>query len=370
MYLMPTVHVDLGPRSYDIRIGSDLHASLDHWFGTHHGSRKALIVTDRHVDPHAKQVQSELKSLGLTPHLMVMPYGEDQKCQASLSKIYDELVNIQADRQTLVVAVGGGVIGDLAGFAAATFNRGLPLFMVPTTLLAMVDSSVGGKVGINHPKGKNLIGAFHQPIGVAIHLPFLKTLPDREFHSGLAEVVKYGMIMDPEFFEWLNDAGTNWRDTALLEHMIETSCRHKATVVQKDEYETKGLRAILNFGHTFAHAIEAVTGYGTLLHGEAVAIGMVAACRLAERLQFSGTLKTDEVFIPLLQRMKLPTEIVPSWPIDALIAAMRHDKKNTHCQLGFVLPRWIGKVETGMVVEESVVREVLANRLSGPDHVQ
>lgn len=367
---MPTLHVDLGPRSYDIRIGSDLHASLSHWFGLHHGSRKALIVTDQHVEPHAKQVQADLKNLGLTPYFMVLPAGEDQKCQVSLSKIYDELVNIQADRQTLVVAVGGGVIGDLAGFAAATFNRGLPLFMVPTTLLAMVDSSVGGKVGINHPKGKNLIGAFHQPVGVAIYLPFLKTLPDKEFHSGLAEVVKYGMIMDAEFFESLSIIGDKWRDAPVLEHIIETSCRHKATVVQADEYETKGLRAILNFGHTFAHAIEAVAGYGTLLHGEAVAIGMVAACRLAERLQFSGVLKTDDALIPLLKQMNLPTELDPSWPVDALLSAMRHDKKNMHGMLRFVLPRWIGKVESGVAVEESSVREVLSSRLSGPDHAQ
>ncbi len=356
---MPTIHINLGPRSYDILVGTDLHASLAHWLGTHHGSRKALVITDHHVEPHAKQVLAELQGFGIKPHLMVLPAGEEQKCQASLSTIYDELVSIQADRQTIVVAVGGGVIGDLAGFAAATFNRGLPLFMVPTTLLAMVDSSVGGKVGINHPKGKNLIGAFHQPMGVAIHLPFLETLPDREFHSGLAEVVKYGMIMDPEFFGWLGGHSLNLRDAQFLQHIIETSCRHKATVVQEDEYETKGLRAILNFGHTFAHAIEAVAGYGTLLHGEAVAIGMVAACRLAERFGFSSNLNADDSLIPLLKRMRLPIELDPSWSIDALIATMRLDKKNTQGQLRFVLPRWIGKVETGVVVEESVVREVL-----------
>ena len=367
---MPTIHVDLGPRSYDILVGSDLHASFSHWFGTHFGSRKALVITDNHVEPHAKQVHAELQGFGIKPHLMVLPAGEEQKCQASLSKIYDELVSIQADRQTIVVAVGGGVIGDLAGFAAATFNRGLPLFMVPTTLLAMVDSSVGGKVGINHPKGKNLIGAFHQPIGVAIHLPFLETLPDREFHSGLAEVVKYGMIMDEEFVKWLKYSGDDWRDAHYLEYIIETSCRHKAAVVQEDEYETKGLRAILNFGHTFAHAIEAVAGYGMLLHGEAVAIGMVAACRLSEQIGWASEFDADEMLIWLLKRMKLPTTLDPAWSIDALIAAMRLDKKNTQGQLRFVLPRWIGKVETGVVVEESVVREVLATRLSGSNHVQ
>jgi 3-dehydroquinate synthase len=367
---MPTIPVRLGPRSYDILVGSDLHASLSHWFGTHFGSRKALVITDNHVEAHAKQVLAELQSFGIKAHLMMLPAGEEQKCQASLSRIYDELVSIQADRQTIVVAVGGGVIGDLAGFAAATFNRGLPLFMVPTTLLAMVDSSVGGKVGINHPKGKNLIGAFHQPMGVAIHLPFLETLPDLEFHSGLAEVVKYGMIMDDQFFYLLSETPDNWRDEAGLKYMIEMSCHLKAMVVEKDELETQGLRAILNFGHTFAHAIEAVAGYGKLLHGEAVAIGMVAACRLAERLNFSANLNADESLIPLLKCMKLPTLLDPAWSIDALIAAMRLDKKNTQGQLRFVLPRWIGKVETGVAVEESVVREVLATRLSGPEHVQ
>lgn len=366
---MPTINVDLGPRSYDIHIGTDLKANLAQWFAQGQ-IRRALIVTDTNVAQHAKTVSDVLSSTGTHVQTIAIPPGEDQKCQATLSKLYDALVAFHADRKTIVIAVGGGVIGDLAGFASATFNRGLPLLMVPTTLLAMVDSSVGGKVGINHPQGKNLIGAFHQPIGVAIHLPFLDTLPDREFNSGLAEVVKYGMIMDELFFRWLAACSNNWRNTETLQYMIEVSCRHKTTVVQGDEYETKGLRAILNFGHTFAHAIETVAGYGALLHGEAVAIGMVAACRLAAKIDFSASLEADSQLIPLLERMRLPVQLDPAWPVEQLLAAMCHDKKNTNGQLRFVLPRWIGKVETGIVVEESVVREVLSTRLLGPDHVQ
>lgn len=367
---MSTIHVNLGPRSYDIRIGTDLKDSLQPWFSNRTGPLRALIVTDENIYVHAQTLQTALgRSFGVASSLRTLPPGEDQKCQATLSKLYDALVDINADRQTLVIAVGGGVIGDLAGYVAHTFNRGLPLFMVPTTLLAMVDSSVGGKVGINHPHAKNLIGAFHQPRGVIIHLPFLDTLPDREFHSGLAEVVKYGMIMDQEFFHWLRTT-TDWRNPDVLSHIIATSCTHKATVVQEDEYETTGHRAILNFGHTFAHAIEAVAGYGTLLHGEAVAIGMVAATRLAHQIGFSANLNADESLIPLLRRMKLPTELDPSWPADALLAAMRHDKKNVSGQLRFVLPRWIGKVESGVPVEEAEVRTILAGSLRGAAHAQ
>lgn len=367
---MSIIHVDLGPRSYDIRIGDDLKDSLSNWFSQRSSTCRALIITDENVQTHAKQVQTALgRTFHVTSHLHILPPGEDQKCQATLSQLYDALVDMRADRQTLIIAVGGGVIGDLAGFAAATYSRGLPLFMLPTSLLAMVDSSVGGKAGINHPRGKNLIGAFHQPRGVAIHLPFLDTLPDREFHSGLAEVVKYGMIMDEAFFRWLCSVD-DWRNPDVLSHMIATSCSHKATVVQEDEFETTGLRAILNFGHTFAHAIETVAGYGALLHGEAVAIGMVAACRLAQLIGFSASLDPADSLIPLLERMKLPTALDPEWSPDALLAAMRLDKKNSLGQLRFVLPRWIGKVETGVVVEEADVKAVLAASPRGASHVQ
>lgn len=366
---MSLVHVHLGPRSYNINIGCNLENSVSDYFPTGSHSAKVCIVTDQNTRIHAELVSSLLAGNGVATRIVCLPPGEDQKCLNTLSQLYDELVAFRADRKTIMAAVGGGVIGDLAGFAAATFNRGMRLLMIPTTLLAMVDSSVGGKVGINHPQGKNLIGAFHQPMGVIVHLPFLQTLPDREFYSGLAEVVKYGMIMDEAFFRWLTQAGNDWRNPTLVEHMVETSCKHKATVVQEDEYEHSGLRAILNFGHTFAHAIETVAGYGTLLHGEAVAIGMVAACRTAVRMNWFSEQETDECLIPLLQSMHLPVTLQANWPIDELLSTMKLDKKNVHGELRLVLPRWIGKVETGVVVDESLVREVLATRLAGPHEV-
>src|SRR5262249_14742464 len=261
------------------------------------------------------------------------------------STLYDRLAEIPADRRTLVVAVGGGVIGDLAGFVAATFARGLPLLMVPTTLLAMVDSSVGGKVGVNHPKAKNLIGSFHQPIGVWIDIATLNNLPDREFRSGLAEVVKYGVILDPELFAYLekNAEAILERDQESLSHIIARCCRLKADVVEKDEREETGLRAILNYGHTFAHAFETVAGYGRWLHGEAVSVGMICASRLAGRL---GMIPSDltQRQQNLFTRFGLPT--APGrLPVDDLIAVMRQDKKSRDGKLRLVLPKQLGEVE-------------------------
>jgi len=267
---------------------------------------------------------------------------------------------LRADRQMLIVAVGGGVIGDLAGFAAATYNRGLPLFMVPTTLLSMVDSSVGGKVGINHPRGKNLIGAFHQPSGVFINTAFLDSLPDREYRSGLAEVVKYGVILDAEFFEYLeaNIEPILAREPSVVRHIVQRSCRLKANVVEKDEREETGLRAVLNYGHTFAHAFEAVGGYGAWLHGEAVAAGMVYASTLAELLG-----RVDAAFTErqreLLQAFQLPTGIPEEWPAEELIAAMYRDKKTEAGKLRFILPTRMGHVELVDGVNEPLVRRVL-----------
>src|SRR4051812_39379637 len=276
---METVRVNLGPRSYDITIASGEAAS-----GLT-GSSSALVVCDVNTQPHARQIAAALASQGVRTAFATVPAGEASKCMEQLAKLYDALYEMAADRKTVVVAVGGGVVGDLAGFAAATYNRGLPLIMVPTTLLAMVDSSVGGKTGVNHPKGKNLIGAFHQPSGVWIDTAFLDTLPEREYFSGLAEVVKYGVILDAEFFEYCeaNAAAIKARSPDAVQHIVLNSCRLKADVVEKDEREETGLRAVLNYGHTFAHAFETAAGYGAWLHGEAVAAGMVCASRLAGR---------------------------------------------------------------------------------------
>jgi 3-dehydroquinate synthase len=273
--------------------------------------------------------------------------------------LYDQLVDMAADRRTIVVAVGGGVTGDLAGFVAATYARGLRFVQVPTTLLSMVDSSVGGKTGINHPRGKNLIGAFHQPIGVLIDLTTLNTLPDREYRSGLAEVVKYGVILDHEFFDYLekNVEGLNARSPEVLRHVVARSCELKADVVRQDEYETTGLRAVLNYGHTFGHAFEALSGYGGLLHGEAVSIGMICASRLAEslnRITSKETARQTELLIRLGLPVEVPKELHSRQ--QDIVNCMMLDKKTEGRELRFVLPSRIGHVDVvkGVMPEQAL----------------
>ncbi len=361
---MDSVRVQLGDRSYDIAVTSGDFDGLGPFVRQRAKGRQALIVTDEHVIAHASKVAEALDRVGLRTILVSLPAGEEQKSLATASYLYDQLAEMRADRQTLVVAVGGGVIGDLAGFVAATWNRGLPLLMVPTTLLAMVDSSVGGKVGINHPRGKNLIGAFHQPIGVWIGTSFLNTLPDREYRSGLAEVVKYGVILDAEFFGYLEQHATaiRTREAERIGHVVARCCRLKADVVQRDEREETGLRAVLNYGHTFAHAFETVGGYGTWLHGEAVAAGMICASRLAERRELIGAEVTERQS-RLLRAFALP--IAPErWPVDELLETMRRDKKAVAGRLRFVLTRRIGEVALFEDVPESDVRDVLNNLTS------
>lgn len=364
-----TVHVSLGDRSYEIILGADLiPAAASHvqpWLAKRFGARPprtALIVTDRNVLQHAETVQRSLKSGGVDAAIFPVDPGETSKSLAVTASLYDRFVERQADRNTPVIAVGGGVIGDLAGFAAATFNRGLPFIQIPTTLLADVDSSVGGKVGINHPRAKNLIGAFHQPLGVLIDTECLRTLPSREYQSGLAEVVKYGVILDAAFFDWLEaQAETLVKlDSAAVRTAIARSCRLKADVVEKDEFERSGLRAALNYGHTFAHAFEALAGYGELLHGEAVAIGMVCASRLAARL---GRIP-DELTrrqIALLKRCGLPTAVPESLRAREreILDCMRLDKKTVGGQLRFVLPSRLGHVELVDGVPEAEVLRAL-----------
>lgn len=365
-----TIEVNLGPRSYPIDVvnaaGLPASAFTDFvrtclertWAGR--GCRKALVVTDTNVrQVWAEPVAAHLAGMGLQTAVAEVPAGESSKSMAALGLLYDQLMDLQADRHTLVVAVGGGVIGDLAGFAAASFNRGLPLVMVPTTLLAQVDSSVGGKTGINHPRGKNLIGAFHQPVGVWIDTGTLGTLPGREFQSGLAEVVKYGVIQDPEFFEYLEQHAEEAlrRKPEVLRHMVARSCRLKADVVEQDELEQTGLRAILNFGHTVAHAIENVAGYGQYLHGEAVSCGMLAEMQLAEKLGWVDAELTARLE-RLLARLQLPVRI-SHCNIDALLAAMKHDKKNRSGKVRFVLPRGLGRMELTDEPTDGQIRQTL-----------
>lgn len=352
------IHVRLGERGYDIVISHDSTGFVNFVRGCVSGN-SALVVTDENVAGHALTIIEQLKQAGVRANLAVRPAGEAQKSLTVAAGLYDQLIDLPADRSTLVVAVGGGVIGDLAGFVAATYARGLRLLMVPTTLLAMVDSSVGGKVAVNHPRAKNMIGVFHQPIGVWIDAAFLETLPEREFRSGLAEVVKYGVIMDADFFAFLekNCDRILARETQALHAIIGRCCRLKADVVEKDEREESGLRAILNYGHTFAHAFETAAGYGGWLHGEAVAAGMVCASQLAERRGLIGAEVTQRQ-VQLLRAFHLP--IAPlDWPIDDLLATMRSDKKAVAGQMRFILPRRLGEVALFADVPEADVIAVL-----------
>jgi 3-dehydroquinate synthase len=353
---MPTVRVNLGPRSYDIAIGHGSDAGFAHFVRERTGPGKTFVVADANTRHHADRLAALLESSVVA----TVPAGEASKSLALAAELYGRLAAVAADRKTAVLAVGGGVVGDLAGFVAATYNRGLPLVMVPTTLLAMVDSSVGGKVGINLPEGKNLVGAFHQPGGVWIDTTFLDTLPDREYRSGLAEVVKYGMILDAELFAWLeqNAEAILRRDAAAVAHVVARSCRLKADVVEQDEREESGQRMILNYGHTFAHAFESVGGYGTWLHGEAVAAGMVCASRVAER---RGLVRPEVTArqVDLLRRFGLPIEPRSDWPTDDLLAVMRRDKKNVAGRLRFILPTRLGQVAVFDDLPEGLPREVL-----------
>ena len=375
-----TVPVSLGSRSYEIVIAT---AKLDSWVGclndwiARHpqfassrpaaSAGKALVVTDRHIaSTHAQRVQQSLEGAGWVTTRVELEPGEQSKALASAAHLYDALAEMKADRRTVVVAVGGGVVGDTAGFAAATYARGIPFAQVPTTLLAQVDSSVGGKVGINHPRGKNLIGAFHQPLGVFIDTLTLTTLPERDYRCGLAEIIKYGVSLDGEFFTYLEAHvdGLNSREPDVLRRVIARSCQLKADIVERDEQEITGLRALLNYGHTFAHAYEALWGYGKLLHGEAVAIGMVHASRLAERLgriDPSVTQRQRRLVEAVQLPIELPTEH-PTGPfsVEAVLDRMRLDKKSIGGTLRFVLPTSIGHVELVDSVPESEVRSLLA----------
>ncbi len=356
---MLSIRVQLGERSYDIGVTSGETGGIGPFARPRAKGTRAFVVTDENVTVHAEKVAASLRDANLSPLVVSLPPGETQKALSTASQLYDHLAEARADRQTLVVAVGGGVIGDLAGFVAATWNRGLPLLMVPTTLLAMVDSSVGGKVGVNHPRGKNLIGAFHQPIGVWIDTEFLHTLPEREYRSGLAEVVKYGVILDAELFDYLeqNASAILAREAECVRHIVARSCRLKADVVERDEREETGLRAVLNYGHTFAHAFETVGGYGAWLHGEAVSAGMICASRLAERIGLIGADITERQR-RLLERFGLP--VAPrQWPVEELLAVMRLDKKAVAGRLRFVLPRRLGEVATFEDVPEEEVRHLL-----------
>ncbi len=351
-----TIEVALGERSYPIRIGAGLLDDAAQWRDSLRG-RHALVVTDAHVAPlYLDRVRAGLASH--THDALVLPAGESSKTLANAERIFDALAALGANRDGTIVALGGGVIGDLAGFAAACWMRGIDFVQMPTTLLAMVDSSVGGKTGVNVDAGKNLVGAFHQPRVVVADTATLATLPPREYAAGLAEVVKYGAIGDESFFAWLqfNAEALLAHDADVLAEAIAFSCAYKAGVVARDERET-GERALLNFGHTFGHALEAERGYGELLHGEAVAIGMVVAATLSARLGRAPAEDSDRL-ARLLSRLGLPTTLPPA-SAGALLARMRLDKKNLGGRIRLILWRGIGKAEIVPDVDEAAIRDVL-----------
>ena len=338
---MQTLSVALGDRAYPIHIGNGL-LDQPELILPHIKNQQAAIVTNTTVGPlYLERVQNILQQAGIKTLAVVLPDGEAYKNSASLNQIYEALLQNRMERKATLVALGGGVIGDLTGFAAATYLRGIPFIQIPTTLLAQVDSSVGGKTGINHPLGKNMIGAFYQPQLVLADTETLNTLPDRELSAGLAEIIKYGLISDLPFFEWLeeNIALLLARDTQALTYAILHSCQNKAAVVAADEREA-GQRALLNLGHTFGHAIEAGMGYGVWLHGEAVGTGMLMAAVLSQQM---GWLNAQEVarIRALIIKARLP-DAAPNLGHDRYLDLMGLDKKVEDGKLRFVLLKAIG----------------------------
>jgi 3-dehydroquinate synthase len=339
---MRTLSLDLGERSYAIHIGPGL-LSRPELMLPFLGSRRAVVVTNEVVGPlHLEPLTRALEGAGVRLGTVVLPDGEVSKNWQTLNRIYDELLQQRCERSTTLIALGGGVIGDLVGFAAATYLRGVPFIQVPTTLLAQVDSSVGGKTGINHPLGKNMIGAFYQPRLVLADTGTLETLPDRELSAGLAEVIKYGLIRDLVFLEWIEQHVDELvgRDPDALSYAIERSCANKAEVVAQDETES-GVRALLNLGHTFGHAIEAGAGYGVWLHGEAVAAGTIMAAQLSAGLGWITSADVERIR-SLFARAGLPIE-GPALEIRRYLELMRLDKKVAAGRIRLVLLRALGE---------------------------
>ena len=338
---MKTININLGKRSYPIYVGEGLLGNYD-LFKNHIASKKLAIVTNEKIAPlYLKKITDILsKDKDIIP--IILPDGESFKNYKTLNLIYDELLKNKANRQTTLIALGGGVIGDITGFASATFMRGVDFIQIPTTLLSQVDSSVGGKTGINHQLGKNMIGAFYQPKCVIADITLLNTLDDKQLSAGLAEVIKYGLIRDLDFFEWLenNIDGIIKRDPKLLIESVVRSCQNKAEIVEADEFES-GLRAILNLGHTFGHAIETATGYGEWLHGEAIATGMVMAAHLSEQMGWLTKGESSRIK-SLIINANLPIN-PPNISKQDFLDLMQLDKKTKGDQINLVLQQGIGK---------------------------
>jgi 3-dehydroquinate synthase len=359
--LFQTVRVSLGSRSYPIYLGTAVLSSLGSLFLRHRLPKTAVIITDKNVARlYLKSVKKSLAVSSFTTYSIIIPTGEEQKNLRRADAIYSDLLRWKIERQSTIVALGGGVVGDLAGFIASTYQRGVHFVQVPTTLLAQVDSSVGGKVGINHTLGKNMVGAFYQPDFVAADIGTLQTLPEREIVCGLGEVLKYGIIMNRKFFSYTakNIEALTSKSGAHLVRIVAECCRMKADVVSRDERENN-LRAILNFGHTVGHALEHAGSYRLLKHGEAILLGMVAETFAALRLGLitqkeAGRIENAVLSVPLTPMHRL------SFSPSALLSTMRVDKKVSDGKIRLVLPTSIGKVTLPMAVEEDVILDSLS----------
>lgn len=358
---MITLDLVLPDTRYPIYIGESLYADAAR-IVAHLPQKKAAIITNETIAPlYLAPLQAALEAAGVAVTPVILPDGEAYKTWETLNLIFDALLGARAERKTTLIALGGGVIGDMTGFAAACYQRGAPFIQIPTTLLAQVDSSVGGKTAINHPLGKNMIGAFYQPHAVLADMAVLDTLPERELSAGLAEVIKYALLGDVQFLAWLEQhiEALRARDRATLAEAVRHCCQMKADIVGEDEKET-GVRALLNLGHTFGHAIEAGMGYGAWLHGEAVAAGMVLAAETSRLLGWISEADVARV-TALIERAGLPI-LSPDLGVDAWISHMGHDKKVEEGQLRFVLLRQLGQAVIEKGVPLTVLREVLQGR--------
>lgn len=358
---MQTLTVSLAERSYPIHIGCGVLGDA-HLLAPHIKQKKVMVVTNTTVGPlYLERFTATLAELGIKVLPVILPDGEEFKHWETLNLIFDALLQHHCERSTTLIALGGGVIGDMGGFAASCYQRGMPFIQVPTTLLSLVDSSVGGKTAINHPLGKNMIGAFYQPQLVLADIDTLDTLPDRELKAGLAEVIKYGLIRDPEFFLWLegNIEKLLARDKEALAYAVHRSCANKAEVVAADERET-GERALLNLGHTFGHAIETGLGYGIWLHGEAVAAGTLIAAELSCRLGWLTAASVNRIEA-LFVRAGLPAQ-GPALDVARYLALMRHDKKVQDGQLRLVLLKEIGRAVVSDQASEAEIGAAITAR--------
>jgi 3-dehydroquinate synthase len=357
---MERIKLNLAERSYEILVGKNLIGEAGRLIRELGIKGRLMVVTNPTVAGwYRESLTQSLAAAAYQADVVEIPDGEEYKSLDQANLIYDRLAELQYDRKSVLVALGGGVVGDLTGFVAATYMRGIKFIQIPTTLLAQVDSSIGGKVAVNHPKGKNLIGSFYQPVLVITDVNTLKTLPDRELSSGMAEVIKHGLIRDENYYHFIMGELKSIREVnpEIMAWVVTGSCKIKAEVVEADETES-GLRAILNFGHTLGHACESVTNYSCYKHGEAVALGMLAAVKIARRVKLLENENLESSLVRVLHELNLPTEI-PGLPVPALIDRIYLDKKVEYGKIRWVMPKRAGEVLVTATIPETIVREVL-----------